>query len=217
MPNARILTGAMVALALAACSPAEMPRRDLSPATSRSAAAQPLYNVVAYNVSVPDSLLVSEADVFLPIADIVWHGDPVGERHQQVKAIFEAALAQSTADMTQGRRVQVSLEVIKFHALTPKTRATLGGNFAMHFYLTVVDSATHQVLDGPRKIVADIRASGGVKALREEAEGITQKSVITGHLIEVFDRELARRGRPKADAVVISSNGFLPPEPTLAE
>ena len=176
MLKAKIIAGFVVSMALFACSPAEMPSRGLNIAsptvpdisTVRDAV-QAQYKVVGYSVSVPRSLLVSEADVYLPIADIVWHGDPDGDRYEQIKAIFDAALAQSTQDMTQGRAVTVSVEIKKFHALTPKTRATVGGNFAMHFYLTVLDAETNEVLDGPRMVVADTKASGGAGAARRTA------------------------------------------------
>ena len=196
MLKARIVMGLCASVVLFACSPAEMPSRGLNISTPAVTDMTPInqaveaqYNVVGYRVSVPKSLLVSEADVYLPIADIVWHGDPDGDRYQQIQTIFETALAQSTRDMTDGRAVTVSIEIKKFHALTPKTRATVGGNFAMHFYLTVLDAETHEVLDGPRMVVADTKASGGVRALREEQKGITQKTVILAHLVEVFDHE----------------------------
>ena len=225
MCKVRIVFGMFASMALYACSPAEMPSRGLnlaSPAivdaparvAAPGAAVQLAFNVVNYTVSVPRTLLVSEADVYLPIADIVWHGDPDGDRYEQIKTIFDAAMAQSTQDMTAGRAVEVAIEVHKYHALTPKTRATLGGNFAMHFYLTVYDAATREVLDGPRIVVADTRASGGVKALREEQRGITQKSVITARLVEVFVHELSR---PGAAAQAVSRNDFSPSDLTLAE
>lgn len=222
MCKVRIVFGMFASMALYACSPAEMPSRGMnlaSPAivdavAAPGAAVQLAFNVVNYTVSVPRTLLVSEADVYLPIADIVWHGDPDGDRYDQIKTIFDAAMAQSTQDMTAGRAVEVAIEVHKFHALTPKTRATLGGNFAMHFYLTVYDAATREVLDGPRIVVADTRASGGVKALREEQRGITQKSVITARLVEVFVHELSR---PGVAAQAVSRNDFSPSDLTLAE
>ena len=221
MVEIRIAVGICVALTLFACSPAEMPSRGLNIASpsvldvvEQSATGQTQYNVASYAVTVPGSLLVSEADVYLPIADIVWHGDPIGNRHDQIKTIFETAMAQSTQDMTSGRAVEVAIEVHKFHALTPKTRATLGGNFAMHFYLTVYDAATREILDGPRLVVADTPASGGVRALREEQRGITQKSVITARLIEVFELELSL---PGAASPMVSRNDFSPSDLTLAE
>ncbi len=213
-------------LALVACSPAEMPSRGLniaSPAvpdvatTAVGGTAQPLYHVVAFDAVVPRELLVSEADVYLPIADIVWHGDPEGDRYAQIEAIFETALAQSTADMTQGREVKVVAQVLKFHGVTDKTRATVGGNFAMHFYLNVLDAATGELVDGPRLVVADTPASGGVRALREEQRGITQKFVVTNRLIEVFDEELAKPGQAPEGNLAISRNDFSPSDLTLAD
>ena len=224
MIKANILTGLCVSMALFACAPAEMPSRGLNlstPAVSdlgvQEAAVRAHYNVVGFDVTVPRDLLVSEADVYLPIADIVWHGDPDGDRYEQIFAIFDTALARSTQDMVQGRAVEVSVEVHKFHALTPKTRATVGGNFAMHFYLTVYDAATHEVLDGPRMVIADTPASGGVRALREEQRGITQKSVITARLVEVFDTELSRPGRAGVAPAATSRNDFSPYDLTLAD
>ena len=224
MLQARITMGLCVSMALFACSPADMPGQGLnlsSPLAANgggtNAAVQVQYNVRDYDVIVPRSLLVSEADVYLPRADIVWHGDPAGDRYRQIQSIFETALAQSTRDMTQGRAVTVSIEIRKFHALTPKTRATIGGNYAMHFILTVRDAQTGQVLDGPREVVGDTKASGGVRALREEQQGITQKSVILGHLIKVFDQELARPGRPASATGVVSRNDFSAQDMALAE
>lgn len=224
MYKAKIVAGLCVSMALFACSPAEMPSRGLNIAspsvpdvTAAKQATQTQYNVVSYTVSVPRSLLVSEADVYLPIADIVWHGDPDGDRYDQIKTIFETAVARSTQDVTEGRAVTVSIEIQKFHALTPKTRATLGGNFAMHFYLTVYDAVTNEILDGPRRIVADTKASGGVRALREEQQGITQKSVIIARLVEVLDQELARPGHPAVGPQAVSRNDFSPADLTLAQ
>lgn len=206
MFKARIVTGISATLALFACSPAEMPSRGLAMdatlaapmqmAAPNAATAQPHYNVVAIDTLVPHELLVSEADIYLPIADIVWHGDPEGDRYAQIEAIFDAALGRATQDMTTGRDVRVVVQVEKFHGVTPKTRATVGGNFAMHFYLTVLDANTAEVLDGPRLITADTHASGGVRALREEQRGITQKVVVTERLVQVLDAELAKPGVP---------------------
>ena len=224
MLQARITMGLCVSMALFACSPADMPGQGLnlsSPLAANgggtNAAVQVQYNVRDYDVIVPRSLLVSEADVYLPRADIVWHGDPAGDRYRQIQSIFETALAQSTKDMTQGRAVTVSIEIRKFHALTPKTRATIGGNYAMHFVVTVRDAKTGQVLDGPREVVGDAKASGGVRALREEQQGITQKSAILAHLVEVFDRELTRPGRPVVADPAASRASAVPFDLALAE
>ena len=152
----------------------------------------PHYAIQAVRVLVPESLRVSEANVYYPIADIVWRGDPRADRHTQVKAIFEEAFARGTAGMTEGRPVFVDLEVTRFHCLTEKTRYTIGGVHSLKFMLTVRDAATGAVLDGPRLVVADIKASGGSVAVEEDALGRTQKVVIEEHLAAVAQRELTR-------------------------
>jgi hypothetical protein len=144
------------------------------------------------NVIVPHSLRVSEANTFVPVADIVWRGDPLGDRYQQVEAIFETAAWGATAQMHAGRAVVVDMEVTRFHCLTEKARYTIGGNHALHFDLTVRDAQTGQVLDGPRTVVADIKAAGGSRAIAEDQAGRTQKVVIIDRLTEVLRRELSQ-------------------------
>lgn len=212
MFKARLLAGFTLSLGLLACAPAQMPSRgqmgDLA-AVGMVVPATAGVNVLSFAVGVPRDLLVSEADVYLPNADIVWHGDPEGDRHAQIEAMFTTALERGTANLTQGRPVVVTVEVEKFHALTPKTRATLGGNFAMRFYLTVLDADSGAVLDGPRLVVADTPASGGRRALREEAQGLTQKVVIVDRLAQVVQAELAAlRLAPMPD--LTSRDAFSP-------
>lgn len=152
----------------------------------------PQYDVAAVTVSVPDSLRVSEANMFYPVADIVWRGEPRGDRHEQVRAIFEEAFAAGTQTLHQGRAVVVSIVVDRFHCLTEKARYTVGGVHSLKFSLTVRDAATGELLDGPRVVVADIKASGGAIAVQEEADGITQRIVILQRLQDVALRELTR-------------------------
>ncbi|MEO8241284.1 MAG: DUF6778 family protein [bacterium] len=235
MLKRNLVAGIGVSMALFACSPADMPTRGLSGSPSDLAVASgnsvargaPLfgahetvavqYNIVGHTIDVPRTLLVSEADVYVPAGDIVWHGDPPGDRYQQVQALFEAGFATGTANMKSGRPVIVNVELEKFHALSEKTRATFGGNFAMHFLLTVRDATTMEVLDGPRKIVADVHGSGGEAALREEQNGITQTTVVEGRLAEVFARELSRMEVPAGAEQLISRNDFSPSDLTLVQ
>ncbi len=149
------------------------------------------YDVVGISVNVPQSLRVSEANTFHPNADIVWHGDPYGDRYQQVADIFRNAATAATGPMRHGRVVNVGIEVVRFHAVTDKTRSTFGGVHSMHFMLTVTDAATGQVIDGPRLVRADVRAAGGSAAIAEDRAGRTQRVVVTEHLTEVLRRELS--------------------------
>lgn len=143
-------------------------------------------------ISVPQDLKVSEANLMVPNADIVWRGDPMGDRYSQVTAIFETAAASATQGLTEGRGVILSLEVTRFHALTEKARYLTGGNYALHFDLTLRDAASGVILDGPRPVVADVRAAGGLRAIAEDNAGRTEKVVITERLVEVLRYELSQ-------------------------
>ena len=161
----------------------------------------PLYTVTDVRVAVPQDLRVSEANVFYPVADIVWRGDPMGNRHQQVAAIFREAAAQATASMRGPRAAVVEIELVRFHGVTEKTRYTVGGTHNMEFNLTVRDAATGAIIDGPRFVEADAKAAGGRAALAEEQAGRTQKVVVTEKLVQTLRRELSG---PVTDPVLVS-------------
>jgi hypothetical protein len=207
MPVVKLMSAACLAIGLAACSTGDVASRGGPDVDSLMIATQnasrqrfvpptvaPVaqYDVQAVKVIVPRSLRVSEANTFVPVADIVWRGDALGDRYQQVEAIVETAAWSATAQMHAGRPVVVDLEVTRFHCLTEKARYTIGGNHALHFDLTVRDAATGEILSGPRSVVADIKAAGGSRAIAEDQAGRTQKVVIIERLSEVLRREIAR-------------------------
>ncbi len=170
------------------------------------------YAVQDVQIVVPRSLKVSEANTFKPRADIVWHGDPAGDRYQQVGAILLDAATRATAPMTTGHPVTLTLTLVKFHALTEKTRYTIGGTHDLRYDLTVRDALTGQVLDGPRLIVADVKAAGGAQAIAEDAAGRTQKVVITDRLAQVLRRELSA---PVTDPLLVARAQHLSLEPLI--
>lgn len=194
------LAGLAALIVLSACAPREPASRSPSsdPLTLASSGAPegprvlaPRYTVTEVQVSVPRTLRVSEANVFFPLADIVWRGDPVGDRHAQIAAIFRDAAAQATLSMKGPKPAVVQIEVARFHGVTEKTRYTVGGTHNMEFFLTVRDAATGAVLDGPRRIEADAHAAGGQAAIAEEMAGRTQKVVVTETLVRALRRELS--------------------------
>jgi hypothetical protein len=67
--------------------------------------------------------------------------------------------------------------------------------------LTLRDNATGQLLDGPREIVADIKASGGAAAIAEEQAGRTQRVVTVERLAQVIRQELSA---PQRNEMIIS-------------
>ncbi|MCU0901587.1 MAG: hypothetical protein MUC82_13985 [Cypionkella sp.] len=170
------------------------------------------YDVEDIRISVPSKLRVSEANMFYPVADIVWRGEPMGNRHAQVMSIFKEAMDRGTYTMATGRKVVVDVEVTRFHSVTEKTRYTVGGTHSMHFNLTVTDATTGEVLDGPRAIVADTKAAGGAQAVAEEQMGRTQRVVVVERLANVIRAELSAR---VTDPMLISQALARPSDVTL--
>lgn len=164
----------------------------------------PRYDIKEVRVEVPPNLRVSEANRFYPMADIVWRGDPPGDRYEQVRAILTDAFGFGTSGMTSGQGVIVEATVRRFHALTEKTRYTVGGVHAIHFDLTVRDAATGQVIDGPRLVKVDVPAWGGNRAIAEERAGRTQRVVIVEGLAQAIRRDLSVEVAVPADAVVVA-------------
>ncbi|MFK7744053.1 MAG: DUF6778 family protein [Roseobacter sp.] len=171
--------------------------------------AMPAYDVQAVNVIVPADLLVSEANRYYPSGDIVWREDPPGNRHEQVKAIFETAMAQGTADVQGEVPVVIDVQVMRFHALTEKTRYTIGGVHSIRFGLSIRSAETGLLLEERRVIQADLIGYGGQRALTAERQGLTQKVRITSHLSSVIKTELQDpRGyeNPKLGLVQVLNN-----------
>ncbi|WP_299958924.1 DUF6778 family protein [uncultured Roseobacter sp.] len=153
-------------------------------------ATAPSWNVQRVNVTVPETLVVSEANSYYPSGDIVWRGDPAGDRHAQVKAIFETAMARGTSDMNAGQPVTLDVQVLRFHALTEKTRYTIGGIHSISFGVTLRDANSGALLGESRVVKADLRGFGGQQAIDAERAGLTQKVRITDHLAKVIEAEL---------------------------
>jgi hypothetical protein len=168
---------------------------------------QPKFNVRDVRVTVPTALRVSEANVYYPFADIVWRGEPLGNRYEQVRQIYLDAAATATATMNSGPDAIVSIQIERFHSVTEKTRYTIGGVHNMVFTLTVLDAQTGAIIDGPREIVADAPAAGGQAALAEDAEGRTQRVVIVERLVQALRNELSVPTSVVPSAAVARTDG----------
>ena len=142
----------------------------------------PNVQVMDIDVVVPRELVVSEANLYYPWADIVWREDGPGDRYQQVEAIVADAMNWGLAAFNEGRPVDVTVRLDRFHALSQKARYSVGGVHSLKFNLSVVDAETGEQLLGPLDVDADLNALGGQRALDAEFDGLTQKSRITQHL-----------------------------------
>lgn len=225
----RTVTMLMFTLGLGACATVDTATRNAPTDTSPTAAAMlgvasghrvielaPQYSVSEVHVTVPETLRVSEANMFYPLADIVWRGEAPGNRYEQITAMFNDSFNVGIQSMTSGPDVIVEVEVTRFHALTEKTRRTIGGVHSIRFLLTVRDAVSGEVIDGPRQVVADVRASGGSAAIEEERMGRTQRVVIVENLTEVIRRELSAQTvlTPEAITTRMDSNLRLTPSAT---
>ncbi len=110
--------------------------------------------------------------------------------------------------MTNGVPVIIEAEVTRFHCLTEKTRYTVGGVHNVKFILTVRDAASGVVIDGPREVNAEVKASGGSKAIAEEQIGRTQRVVIVENMIKVLKMELAKPPTGAGAQMVTSRNSL---------
>ncbi|WP_204114036.1 DUF6778 family protein [Shimia biformata] len=189
-----LLAMVMMGLSVSACATVETATRNapLETLPTEMAAPAPSFKMASFDVNVPTTLKVSEANSYRPAADIVWRGDPIGNRYEQVAAIFDDAIELGAGDLKGALPVKVEIEVKRFHALTEKTRYTIGGIHAITFVMTIRDPQTGAVIRGPREIVADLDGYGGSKALQAEARGLTQKYRITQHLARVIQDEMTK-------------------------
>jgi hypothetical protein len=178
----RLIAIALV-LTLAACD-------DFGQTASRYDGPYPTIAMRSLNVVVPDTLKVSEENRYYPFADIVWRGEPFGDRRQQIRALFEAGAAQ--AGSFQGPPANVSIEVMRFHGVTEKTRLSIGGTYALTFRLTVTDPRSGAELVPSRVVVANLKAPGGDAAIANDRMGLTEKVHVTRHLAATLRRELGQ-------------------------
>ena len=204
MNSLRLIAAIAAAATLTACGTTETVTRSVPQAPAASAPISSTLNIESARVSVPYSLKVSEANLYYPGGDIVWREDPLGDRHQQVKDIFEAGVIKASANAQGSVPVTVAIEVTRFHALTEKARYTVGGVHAIQFTMQLLNPETGEAYTEPRAIKADFKAFGGARAINAERNGITQKYRITERIAEVVSQELANPG-----SFVALNNGLM--------
>ena len=196
MTSFRLAAAALSTLALTACgNPGEVAMRnaplDLGPGPA--VAASPImrsYDVVKFDFMVPRELTVSERNGYYPVADIVWRGDPIGDRKAQLGEIFTTALQRGMGEGTGGRPVAVEIELIRFHGVTERVLYSIGGNYHIVFAMTVRDARTGEVLEPARRIETNLASNGGDAVLRDQQMGQTQKVRVTEFLAVTLRDEL---------------------------
>ncbi|MEO0485021.1 MAG: DUF6778 family protein [Pseudomonadota bacterium] len=193
----RAIAFASLAFGISACATFDPATRGVPLEATSFAQVAPSYDVETVRIAVPGSLSVSEANSYYPIADIVWRGDPIGNRHRQVLNIFATSVERGTKNLNGAQPIDVDIEVMRFHSLSEKARFTIGGVHSIKFKMTMRDATTGAVIGEPRVINADFPALAGRAAMAAESSGQTQKVRVTDHLSYVFEKEL---GRPATSA-----------------
>jgi len=144
-----------------------------------------LRNVV---VTVPESLTTTEENSMAPDADIVWHGEPLGDRREQVGKILREAIIRGGSKLAGSEAVDILVELNHFHAVTPTAVSRAPG--AVHnirFTARVVDALTGQPLTEAEIIDADLEAFVGSAAAMAEVQGQGQRKRIVQHIASVTE------------------------------
>ncbi len=144
------------------------------------------WNVRDVTVQLPDTLTTTEENSYAPNADIVWHGEPFGDRKAQAARIVRDGISQGASSLRRGQPVKLIVTLLEFHALTPKARAQAPS--AVHnisYNIQVVDARTGEPLTEPELIRADLVAFTGAAAVDAVVQGETQVVRITRHLRDV--------------------------------
>lgn len=129
---------------------------------------------------------VSDDNVLIPIADIVWHGEPAGDRKAQVAEIVAEGTRAAAAPLARGRPVEIHIAVDRFHGVTPV--AVNRSPAAVHdivFRIAVVDRRTREVLVPPERVTASLVAHTQTNAILSRLKGETERQRIVDHVAEV--------------------------------
>lgn len=145
------------------------------------------WRVSRVNVTVPDQLTTTEQNSFVPRADIVWHGDPPGDRRAQVAAVVKAGVEQGFEGLRGRENVVASVTLRRFHALTPKAFHRAPDDTGVHsvsFDLLITDVRTGATLAGPTLIEADMPATmaADLRNTPSAAPGPVWKKEIQSHI-----------------------------------
>ena len=185
---------AALTMTIAGCATIDISSRNAAfVAPEASGAAQMVirdYDVQQIRVVVPQNLRSSESNGYYPLSDIVWRGDPLGNRHQQVGEILQAAATRGTAELDGAVPVIAEVTLVRWHGVTERTRYSVGGIYSIQFYLEVRHAETGAIIEPARLIEANLPAPGGQAAVALEQTGQTEKVRVTDHLTWVFGQEL---------------------------
>lgn len=144
------------------------------------------WHVTDVRATVPDSRTVSDDNVLVPVADIVWHGDPPGDRKAQVAAIVAEGVRRAARPLSRGRPVALHIAVDRFHGVTPAAvNVAPAAVNDIAFRIAVVDARTREVLVPATRISAPVPANTGNNAIIAARRGETERQRIVDHVAAV--------------------------------
>ncbi|MEO1537716.1 MAG: DUF6778 family protein [Pseudomonadota bacterium] len=180
MNRRNILLGGTAAL-LAGCGRWEVDYSEgLDPAITKN------WTLHGVNFTVPEDLTVSNDNTLAPSAEIVWHGEPLGDRKAQVARIMEDGIRQGGSVLPGTQHVTIVSRLKHFHAVTPA--AVARSPAAVHniaYRIQVFDSRTAEPLTEAQNIQADLEAFVGQSAVVAELQGQGQRFRIVNHVARV--------------------------------
>lgn len=150
--------GLVLALGLAGCA------QWNTEYTQVEAAQASQWRVRDVTVSVPETLTTSDENSPIPSADIVWQGEPAGDRRAQVAAILREGITAGSTGLGGKQPVTIAATVTKFHAITPEGERLIrtfsnAGVDNIAYTVQVFDARSGAALTQPQAISAPMPAS----------------------------------------------------------
>lgn len=190
----KLTSVALLGLSVAACGSVDTATRnaplDVPSLDGTAQVVQRNYVVQSMAFSAPEDLNVSEGNGYYPMADVVWRGDPIGDRVQQIAEMFQTALDRNDDTINGVIPVVVEMELRRFHGVTERTRFSVGGVYNIEFRMTVRNALTGEAIEEPRMVEANLSAPGGAAAILADQRGQTEKVRVTDFLTMVMKDEL---------------------------
>ena len=157
------------------------------------------WQVGVVEVVIPEDMNVwTDPDVRYPAkSNLVWWGDPPGDRKEQVRTLMADAVRAGALEVLSGTRaVNLRVDILEFHAMTPKARASElpFGVHEIKFDVTVIDAATGQVIAVEEGVNSDLQAFSGTSAIQAEQVGQGQKIRIQARVAQVIRAWLVAAG-----------------------
>ena len=157
------------------------------------------WRVASVEVAVPETLTTSEENSYTPDFDIVWHGEPAGDRRAQAAAIVKEGIPRGAAGLHGKERVRIVATLIQFHAITPMVREKLqnSGVHNVQYSVQVFDARSGAPLTEPQNIKAEFPALVGKAGDAADARGLTQRVQIVNQIAAVTQNWLGHGTDPR--------------------